>query len=90
MVRLSIVVPHATFEKEGATGKEVLYVVPLMCKCDFGNRFGKLPLRIRATEWAIRQRLSSSLPIDGAEQELITGARARLMSLKTERLAKTA
>ena len=51
---------------------------------------GKLPIRIREAEWAIQQRLSSSLPVDGAEQELMTGARARLRSLKTERLAKTA
>jgi hypothetical protein len=50
----------------------------------------KLPLRIREAEWAIQQRLSSSLSIDGAEEELMTGARARLRSLKTERLAKTA
>jgi hypothetical protein len=32
-----------------------------------------LPQRIREGEWAIQQRLSSSLPIDGAEEELITG-----------------
>jgi hypothetical protein len=51
---------------------------------------GKLPLRIREAEWAIHQRLSSSLLIDGVEQELLTGARARLNALKTERLAKTA
>ena len=48
-----------------------------------------LPQRIREAEWAIQQRLSGSLPIDGAEEELITGARARLRSLKTERLFKT-
>ena len=51
---------------------------------------GKLPLRIREAEWAMQQRSSSTLPIDGAERELMTGARARLRSLRTERLAKTA
>jgi hypothetical protein len=45
----------------------------------------KLPRRIREAEWAIKERLSSSLPIDGAEQELMIGARARLKSLKIER-----
>jgi hypothetical protein len=44
----------------------------------------KLLQRIREAEWAIRERLSSSLPIDRAEQELMTGARARLRLLKTE------
>jgi hypothetical protein len=43
----------------------------------------KLPLRIREAEWAIQERFSSSLPIDGAEQEVITGARARLKSIKS-------
>ena len=50
----------------------------------------KLSRRIREAEWAIKERLSSSLPIDGAEQELMSGARARLKSLKNERMAKTA
>ena len=50
----------------------------------------KLSRRIREAEWAIKERLSSSLPIDGAEQELMSGARARLKSLKSERMAKTA
>ncbi len=50
---------------------------------------GKLPLRIREAEWAIQQRLSSSLPIDGTEQELLTAAKARLGSLKSERQATT-
>ena len=50
----------------------------------------KLPQRIREAEWAIQQRLSSSLPIGGAEQELMTDATARLRSLKTERMLKTA
>jgi hypothetical protein len=44
----------------------------------------KLLQRIREAEWAIRERLTSSLPIDGPEQELMTGARARLKSLKIE------
>jgi len=48
----------------------------------------KLPQRIREAEWAIQERLSSSLPVDSAEQEIMTGARARLKSLKIERLAK--
>jgi hypothetical protein len=47
----------------------------------------KLPQRIREAEWAIKERLSSSLPVDSAEQEIITAARARLKSLKIERLA---
>jgi hypothetical protein len=50
----------------------------------------RLPQRIREAEWAIQERLSSSLPVDPAEQESMTGARARLKSLKTERMAKTA
>jgi hypothetical protein len=50
----------------------------------------KLPQRIREAERAIRKRLSSSLPVDAAEQEIMTGARARLKSLKTERLFKMA
>jgi hypothetical protein len=51
---------------------------------------GKLPLRIREAECAIQQRLSSGLPIGGAERELLIGARARVKTLKTERLARTA
>jgi hypothetical protein len=50
----------------------------------------KLPQRIREAEWAIKERLSSSLPVDPSEQEIIAGARVRLKSLKTERLTKTA
>jgi hypothetical protein len=50
----------------------------------------KLPQRIREAEWAIKERLSSSLPVDPAEQEIMTGARARLKSLKTERMPRTA
>jgi hypothetical protein len=46
----------------------------------------KLPQRIRAAEWAIQERLSSSLPVDAAEQKIITGARVRLKSLKTAHL----
>ena len=42
----------------------------------------KLPQRIREAEWAIQERLSSSLLVDPAEREAITGARARLKSLK--------
>lgn len=48
----------------------------------------KLARRIREAERAIQERLSSSLPVDVAEQEIITGARARLKSLKTERMRK--
>jgi hypothetical protein len=48
----------------------------------------KLPQRIRKAEWAIQERLSSSLPVDPAEQEIVTRARARLKSLKTERILK--
>jgi hypothetical protein len=48
----------------------------------------KLPQRIREAEWAIQERLSSSLPVDPAEQEIMTGARARLKSLRTERMPK--
>jgi len=47
----------------------------------------KLPQRIREAEWAIKERLSSSLPVDPSEQEIIAGARARLRSLKTRPLA---
>ncbi len=50
----------------------------------------KLPQRIRAAEWAIQERLSSSLPVDLAEREIITGARIRLKSLKTARMSKVA
>jgi len=50
----------------------------------------KLPQRIRAAEWAIQERLSSSLPVDAAEQQIITGARVRLKLLQTERMARTA
>ena len=52
--------------------------------------FRKLPRRIREAEWAIKERLSSSLPVDPAEQELMAGARTRLKSLKTERMPKMA
>jgi hypothetical protein len=48
----------------------------------------KLPQRIREAEWAIQERFSSSLPIDSAEQEIMTGARTRLKMLRTERAAK--
>lgn len=50
----------------------------------------RLQERIRAAEWAIQERLSSSLPIDGAEQEAMTEARARLSLLKSKQMAKTA
>jgi hypothetical protein len=50
----------------------------------------KLSQRIREAEWAIQKRLSSSLPVDPAEQKIMTGARARLKSLTTERLPKIA
>ncbi len=50
----------------------------------------KLPQRIRAAEWAIQERLSSSLPVDLAEREIITGASARLKSLKIARMSKVA
>lgn len=50
----------------------------------------KLPRRIREAEWAIKERLSSSMPVDPSEQEIIIGARARLKSLQTERMSKTA
>jgi hypothetical protein len=50
----------------------------------------KLPRRIREAEWAIQERLSSSLPVDRAEQEIMAGARARLKSLKSERMPKIA
>jgi hypothetical protein len=33
-------------------------------------------------EWAIQERLSSSLPIDASEQEIVARANARLKSLK--------
>ena len=52
--------------------------------------FRKLPQRIRAAEWAIQERLSSSLPVDIAEREIIAGAIARLKSLNTERMSKVA
>jgi hypothetical protein len=48
----------------------------------------KLPQRIREAEWAIQERLSSSLPVDAAEREIMTGARARLKSLRMERLPR--
>jgi hypothetical protein len=47
----------------------------------------KLSLRIREAEWAIRERLSSTMPIDLAEGQIITGASARLKELKRERIA---
>jgi hypothetical protein len=50
----------------------------------------KLPLLIREAEWAIRQRLSSTMPIDLAERQIITGASVKLKSLKIERLPEAA
>lgn len=50
----------------------------------------KLPQRIREAEWAIQERLSSSMPVGPAEREIMTGARARLESLKSERILKIA
>lgn len=50
----------------------------------------KLRQRIREAERAIRKRLSSNLPIDPAEQQIMTGARARVKSLKDERLSHMA
>jgi hypothetical protein len=43
----------------------------------------QLPRRIRAAEWAIQERLSSSLPVDPIEKGVMTEATARLKSLKT-------
>jgi len=47
----------------------------------------KLPLRIREAEWAIQERVSSTMPIDLAERQIITGASVRLKELKIERIA---
>ena len=47
----------------------------------------KLPLRIREAEWAIQERFSSTMPIDLAERQTITGASIRLTELKSERTA---
>jgi hypothetical protein len=41
----------------------------------------KLPLRIREAEWAIQERFFSTMPIDLAERQTITGARVRLKEL---------
>jgi hypothetical protein len=48
----------------------------------------KLPLRIREAEWAIRERFSSTMPIDLAERQIIVRASVRLEELKGERIAK--
>jgi hypothetical protein len=42
----------------------------------------KLPLRIREAEWAIQERFFSTMPIDLAERQIITGASVRLKELK--------
>jgi hypothetical protein len=42
----------------------------------------KMPQRIREAEWAIRERFSSTMPIDLAERQIITGAKVRLKELK--------
>jgi hypothetical protein len=50
----------------------------------------KLPQRIREAEWAIKERLSSSLPVGAAEREIMAAAKNRLNSLKAERMPKIA
>lgn len=85
------VVRQQSFQKEGADLVNRSYMwsrlyINAILETDAGN----LPLRIREAEWAIQERLSTSMQIDGAEQELLTGARARLKAPRTERLAKTA
>jgi hypothetical protein len=44
----------------------------------------KRPLRLREAEWAIHERLFSTMPIDLVERQIITGARVRLKALKSE------
>jgi hypothetical protein len=44
----------------------------------------KRPLLLREAEWAIHERLFSTMPIDFAERQIITGARVRLKELKSE------
>jgi hypothetical protein len=46
-----------------------------------------LSLRIRETQWAIRERVSSTMPLDLAERQIITLASVRLKGLKSERIA---
>jgi hypothetical protein len=50
--------------------------------------FRKLPLRIREAEWAIQQRLYSSLAMDFSERQTIREAKNALtaLKLKTDRL----
>jgi hypothetical protein len=78
------------FQKEGAQPVKSYMWSRLYVNAILETDCRKLPQRIREAEWAIQERFSSSLLIDGAERELLTGARARLTSLKTGRLAKTA
>jgi hypothetical protein len=47
----------------------------------------KRPLRLREAEWAIHERLFSTMPIDPAERQVITGASVRLKELKSELIA---
>ena len=47
----------------------------------------KRPLRLREAEWAIHERLYSTMPIDLAERQVITGASVRLKELKSELIA---
>ena len=47
----------------------------------------KLSLRIREAQWAIRDRVSSTMPLDLAERQIITLAGVRLKGLKSERIA---
>jgi hypothetical protein len=46
-----------------------------------------LSLRIREAQWAIRERVSSTMPLDLAERQIITLASVRLKGLKSERIA---
>ena len=48
----------------------------------------KIPQRIREAEWAIRERFCSTMPIDLAERQIITGAKVRLKELKGRGLPK--
>ena len=47
----------------------------------------ELFLRIREAQWAIRERVSSTMPLDLAERQIITLAGVRLKELKSERIA---
>jgi hypothetical protein len=79
----------ATCEKESPPPMSKSYMwSKLYASAVLETDLRKIPQRIREAEWAIRERFCSTMPIDLAERQIITGAKVRLKELKGRGLPK--